>query len=104
LVATFRIQIWVFNEWIPYRDKKVVGVFVRFSCAASPAWQPLASAQCCGSAPFVRKHRGDANEFNPFTALSADTCLLATVPGRPTLRSLRFRRLSLLIFWKHCCR
>jgi hypothetical protein len=28
-------SIWVFNLSIAYRDKKVVGVIVRFSCAAS---------------------------------------------------------------------
>jgi hypothetical protein len=30
--------VQVFNRFIYYRDKKVVGVFVRFSCAASAVW------------------------------------------------------------------
>jgi hypothetical protein len=29
------MEIWVFNLGFAYRDKKVVGVFVRFSCATS---------------------------------------------------------------------
>jgi hypothetical protein len=33
-MAAIGFNRWVFNQFA-YRDKKVVGVFVRFSCAAS---------------------------------------------------------------------